>query len=343
MDLYTYFGLRKGNPFLAAPRYDWRGLRFVVNRLCDTARDLEWTLIFGPPGTGKTEALRAFRERHENDVWIVEVKALSRRCLRMAALYDALYEDLDFAGLGERREGRREARARQIERVAGQREMERHILIVLDDASLFGQDLLNGIKVMRDLRWKGRKVQHRLPHFGVAMFGWESLASRVARVPQNQIRVRRREVKPMSRNELAGFLDHVGLSRIVPEPTQNALPQNARFPGVVEHLVTVGMERAAAAGRRVLVPEDVGYRDLSDIEKLVDECGRYGISQRDIANATATDGKGRVSPTTVCHVMQGKFQGREATRTKVTTAAAQLIEDRKADEGSRKPTRRLSA
>ena len=342
-DLYSYFGLRKGNPFRAAHRFDWRGVRFVVNRLRETARDLDWSLVYGPPGAGKTEALRAFREQCEDDFYIVEVKALSRRCMRMAALYDALYEDLDFAGLGEPRAARREARARQIERVAGQREMERHILIVLDDASLFGQDFLNGLKVLRDLRWTGRKVNHRLPHFAIALFGWESLAQRIARVPQNRIRVRTREVKPMSRSELRGFIAHLGLTRIVPEATQDSFPPNARFPGVVEHLVGLGMERAASAGRKALMPEDLGHRDLTDLERLVEDCGRFGISQRDISKATAVDGKGGVSPTTVCHVMQGKYEGREATRIKVTSTAEQLLADRKADEGSRKPTRKLAS
>lgn len=347
-DLYRYFGLRKGNPFLAAPRYDWRGLRFVVNRLRDTAREVGWRLIYAPPAAGKTVALRAFIERFQDEFWIVQVHSLSRRTMRMKSLYDALYEDLNIAEY-EKREYSRECRPRQLRRIGAIREAVKPILIILDDANLFSDDLLDGLKVLRDLRFNKRQPPHDqrdLPHFAIAMFGWAALARRIAAREQYERRVDIGEVKPMSLSELAGFIDHVGLRRIVPEAAQQAIFLRERYPGIVERRVLIGMERAASAGRKVLLPEDItGQAQVSDVAKLKSELERRGISQREIARAT---GRGphdgcAISPTTVNTVLNDSFKGKPNTRVRVLAACQRLIEDDQADQGALKPSRRLSA
>lgn len=198
--------------------------------------------------------------------------------------------------------------------------------------------MLNDIKHLRDLRWSGRPDKaDRRPHFGVAMFGWASLAKRVAAVRQNQIRVRTRKVLPMSQNELAGFLEHVGLARIVPEDTRAVIPANARYPGVVEYLLKTGMERAAEAGRRVVAPEDVGSVDARGLDELRAELKRLDIRQREIARAAG------LANATVNLILSGKYNGAETTRLNVITAAWALVEDSRTDQSALSPRKRKTA
>ena len=334
-DVYDAFGFRRGDPFLAAPRFEWTGLKRIVRDMWRLARNREWGLWFAPPGSGKTEAKNAFCEQYCDKAWIVEVKSTHRRVMRMNCLLDAMIMDLDMAGLGERPTYRREGRTRQIVRLLGQRSEEKPVLVILDEASAFSQDLFNNIKHLRDLVWVGRRDKgDRRPHFGVVMFGWVTLAKRIAAVRQNEIRVRRREAPPMSFAELCALLDHVGWTRKkLPEASRAALHACARYPGEARFALQGAMERALLRGRRVIEPEDL----MGDVEALAATVKRLHIYGREIAALANT------SVPTVSQVLSGSYTGRERTRAAVLLAARRLIREDPVAQESRRPSQRRSA
>jgi len=217
-DIYRYFGLRKGDPFLQGGRYGWTGMTRCHGQMRRAAENREWILAYARPGAGKTEAMNEFVEKYAEKYWLAHVLSNDREQIKMNNLHGALIEDLDLAGcLGEKPCVRREQRARQLIRLLGVRCQQKPILLILDEASRLPSALFDDVKFLRDQLWSGRPDKRdRRPHFGVVMFGWKSLADRVSASAQNRIRVRRYEVPEMSQAEVSGFVEHCGLQRIVP-------------------------------------------------------------------------------------------------------------------------------
>ncbi|HRU06797.1 MAG TPA: ATP-binding protein [Candidatus Brocadiia bacterium] len=335
MDIWEAFGFRRGNAFLAAPRFEWTGLRRAVHRVRHAVANREWLLIYGPPGAGKTEALRAFAEAYGDDCWIANVTAMRRRNMNTTPVADSVFLDLDLAGLGERPAARAEQRTRQVVRLIGVRGEERPVLVVMDEASSFQQDLLNDIKFLRDQRWSGRrdKSDRRAP-FALVMCGWETLAKRLAASRHSDIRITRDPVPPMSRDEVCAFLDHVGFktSQIGAE-AREALWTVARYPGEVMHVMAQAMERALLRGRRELLDQDIAQGNAATLKaKLL----RLGLSYAVVARAS-----GQAS-STVCRILNGEYTGKGQTYSHVVATAARLVEDAETMQEAKRPTRRVA-
>jgi len=333
-DVYTHFGFARGDPFLRGRRFDWTGLRRIANRLRRAVRHREWVLFFGPPGAGKTEALNEFAEAHEDDYWVARVLANDREMVGMNTIHHALIEDLNLADLEARVPRRREARMRQIVRLLGVRSEEKPVLLVMDEASHFCLPVLDDVKFLRDQLWRGRRDKaDRRPHFAVAMFGWASLAKRVAASRQNRIRVQRHEVPPMSQAELEGFVAHVGMRRVVPAEARRTLWQVARYPGEVRYALLEAMERAMVRGSRVVRPEDL----LAGAGGVGEALRTRGIRWREVAQAA------KASEATVSLVLRDAYTGQDRMQARVLLEARRLIAEHDTGERAKKPYRRRDA
>lgn len=334
-DEYQYFGFRKGDPFLACPRFKWSGLNRIVNRLKRAARQREWMLFYGPPGSGKTEALNEFAETYGEDCHLAWLRCAERKYVSPNSILEAFALDLDLPELGEKLARSRETRVRQIVRLLGVRCREKPVMLIMDEANSFILEIFNAVKFMRDQLWAGRPDKSdRRPHFGVVMFGWATLAKRVGGTRQNEIRVRRYEQTKMSRAEMADFLDHVGFTAgKLPDESRDILWQRARYPGEIRYTLQGAMQRAADRGRKVITPDDL----KADVELIAQTVKRLGIRQNQIAK------KCGLSTTVVCQVLAESYSGAESTRNKVLTACERLIRDDDDYQASRRPERRRTA
>ncbi len=334
MDIWEHFRIRGGDPFQRGRRFAWNGMERIINRLKRAARDRDWVLIFAPPGAGKTYAMEQFIEEHGERYHIVRVLANHRRCMRMNCIHDALILDLDLAAaLGEKRQIRRELRMRQMVRLLGIRSEEKPVILLLDEASHFTQDVFDDLKFLRDQLWSGRTDKgDRRSHLAVAMFGWLSLAKRLRANRQNAIRVRTTEAPCMSRADVDGFLRHLGLGRVVPEAARKSLFEIARYPGEIRHILIEAMEHAAVRQRSTVTPADMG----PDLEALRRDLTRLGITYEMVANEAG------VSKATAALVLCGKYTGRNITRGRVIMTAMRLATDAAEADLARRPTRRLT-
>jgi len=317
MDIYRHFGLRKGDPFLAAPRFDWTGTKRIATEMRRAAKESSWLLLYGPPGAGKTEGMNAFVEQCGKDYHIAHCLSTAREDLQMTCVHQAFVLDLDMAGrLGERPTKHRESRVRQLLRLLAMCRREKPVILMLDEASRIGTAFFDDIKFLRDLRWSGDDIRSRRPYFAVVMLGWESLAKRIARSDQNRIRVRRWELPPMAQAEVHDFVAHVGLSRVVPEATRVALFRSGiRYPGEIAHALRTAMERAAARGLKQVRPEHL----LNDVAAIA-----RALRDRDISFATVARQSGH-SPALVTRVLSGTYAGKASTIGQVLQTAQRMI------------------
>lgn len=333
-DLFRHFGLRRGDPFLQGRRFEWTGMQRIHGQMRRAAENREWILVYARPGAGKTESLNEFVERYAERYHLAFVMSNDRENVRMNSLHSAIVQDLDLAGcLGERPAHAREQRARQLVRLLGVRCQEKPVLLVLDEASRFCSALFDDIKFLRDQLWGGRlDKRDRRAHFGVAMFGWKSLADRISSSAQNRIRVRRYEAPEMSQAEVSGFVEHCGLGRIVTGEACEALfKAKVRFPGEIVAVLREALERAAVRGRTQVLPCDLA----SDLGALAADLRSRGITFAAVAREAG------VSAAVVTGVFGGTYRGRESTAGQAVQTARAMIEDFDDNEFARKPHRRL--
>ncbi len=321
-DMFTHFGLKE-DPFAYPEPFESADFKKVSTSVQRCARDRGWLLITGTPGSGKTFAMYEALASLEN-VRPVRLMGGNRRQYYVTNVDNALF--LDLADGTETMRSSREARRRQLERVVGQASREKDVLVLADEATNLPATTFTEIKMMRDSLHFGTdprnpKRPDRRPLFGVVMVGWPCVADRVESSNELRPRIQRLEMQGLARSEVVRFVEHLGLAKICPKETCNAIADFSRYPLVIMDRLRYGMERAWQRGDKAVSTEDVTM-DVSELYHLVQ---RTGTKLKEIAEGA------QVSLSTAYQIIHNTYPRNGARSQEKYDRVAELLQGKLAE------------
>lgn len=280
LDILKRFGLNE-DPFADPEPFESQDLQTLRAEIRRCAEGRGWLCVTGVKGAGKTFA--TYDGFFHADCRLVRTLGGDRFRYRGSQIDGALFEDLTE----ERPRAGREARRRQLERILGEASKDKPVVVLIDEATVMPHQTFTEIKFLRDsLRYgadpRNPRRPDRRPLFGVVMLGWPSLSARIESDNELRPRVRRYKMQGLSRAEVHGFIEHVGLTKVCPKEVRNILADFVRYPLHILSRIHEGMERAYYRGAKQLSVEDVS-RDISELYRMAKQ---HNLTLKDIATET---------------------------------------------------------
>jgi len=288
-------------------------LKAVRTAVADCVKRNGWLAVVGPVGAGKTTSTRAALAAMPG-VRVVEPISLDRERTRIGHVLEACIDDLSE---DERPRQSMEACSRQWRRLVGEASARERIVLLVEEAHRLHRSTLIAIKALREVGWAGR-----CPLVSVVLVGQVDLESRLRRVREVRLRVKRHTMQGLTQAEVGAYLKWLGVG--VADAAAKQIALRAREPLAVEDLAARAREWADAHKHRQVTVEDVRTALGTDLN-IGGRLRESGLTMTQVARRAG------VSKSAVSAVAAGAYAGKP----EVAEGIAAVLDEAEA-EGKRR-------
>lgn len=288
-------------------------LKAVRASVADCVKRNGWLAVVGPVGAGKTTSTRAALAAMPG-VRVVEPISLDKERTRIGHVLEACIDDLSEA---ERPRQSMEARSRQWRRLVGEAAARERIVLLVEEAHRLHRSTLISLKALREVGWAGQ-----CPLVAIVLVGQVDLETRLRRVREVRLRVKRHTMQGLTQAEVGAYLKWLGYN--VADAAAKQIALRACEPLAVEDLAARAREWADAHKHRQVTVEDVRAALGTELN-IGTRLRESGLTMTQVARRAG------VSKSAVSAVAAGAYAGKPA----VAEGIAAVLDEAEA-EGKRR-------